>query len=308
MYEHGQIYESPTPLSEWDVEWIHLGRGPMRHSTVRVDFDDGFIAAIQLSRAGILRGNTAGDCGVLLASHPDAACLRIRAQPIGADTCLLLGRRSRLDLYLPEGCTALVLAAADGELAAGSMQVHSSGAGHAALLRQYLDQLHKLRCAGSARAEREVERRLREQLRGVVPRLMRESSALPRAATPRTLRHAAVGRACAFIDLHLRDSIALADLCDAAGVCTRTLEYGFLDCYEVGPMAYLRNLRLCRVRRHLLHPTVDCNTVGAAARRWRFTHMGQFSCDYRALFGEMPSTTLTRQPRQETANSGSPAP
>ena len=61
-------------------------------------------------------------------------------------------------------------------------------------------------------------------------------------------------RACAFIDAHLRASIALADLCAAAGVGTRALEYGFHDFYELGPMAYVRNLRLCRVRHDLLAP------------------------------------------------------
>ena len=61
-------------------------------------------------------------------------------------------------------------------------------------------------------------------------------------------------RACAFIDANLRTSIALADLCAAAGVCTRALEYGFHDFYELGPMAYVRNLRLCRVRHDLQAP------------------------------------------------------
>ena len=56
-----------------------------------------------------------------------------------------------------------------------------------------------------------------------------------------------------------------------------------------GPMAYVRNLRLCRVRHDLLDPARNDDSVSSAARRWSFTHMGQFSHDYRALFGEMPS-------------------
>ena len=57
-------------------------------------------------------------------------------------------------------------------------------------------------------------------------------------------------------------------------------------------MAYVRNLRLCRVRHDLLDPAHADDSVSSAARRWSFTHMGQFSHDYRALFGEMPSKTL----------------
>jgi len=110
-----------------------------------------------------------------------------------------------------------------------------------------------------------------------------------------------VARACAFIDTNLRASIALSDLCAAAGVCTRALEYGFRDFYELGPMAYVRNLRLCRVRHDLQMPGNGDDSVSSAARRWSFTHMGQFSHDYRVLFGEMPSQTLARR-RGESAS------
>jgi transcriptional regulator GlxA family with amidase domain len=113
-------------------------------------------------------------------------------------------------------------------------------------------------------------------------------------------RHRAVVRACAFIDSNLRSTIALADLCTAAGVCTRALEYGFRDFYELGPMAYVRNLRLCRVRHDLQVPESEADSVSRAARRWSFTHMGQFSHDYRVLFGEMPSQTLARRRGEPT--------
>jgi transcriptional regulator GlxA family with amidase domain len=108
-------------------------------------------------------------------------------------------------------------------------------------------------------------------------------------------------RACNFVDAHLRAPIALMDLCTAAGVSTRALEYGFRDFYELGPMAYVRNLRLCRVRHDLLDPNRDDHSVSGAARRWSFTHMGQFSHDYRALFGEMPSMTLAAHQRAAKA-------
>jgi len=96
----------------------------------------------------------------------------------------------------------------------------------------------------------------------------------------------------------LRAPIALMDLCEAAGVSTRALEYGFRDFYGLGPMAYVRNLRLCRVRHDLLD---HADSVSSAARRWSFTHMGQFSHDYRALFGEMPSMTLAAHQRAAKA-------
>ena len=140
---------------------------------------------------------------------------------------------------------------------------------------------------------RGVPRELRALLRAATDSVLRDADPQLHAKPTRLLRHLAVVRACDFIEAHLRAPIALADLCAAAGVSTRALEYGFRDFYEIGPMAYVRSLRLCRVREDLMDSSRHGNSVSNTARRWCFTHMGQFSHDYRVLFGEMPSTTLS---------------
>lgn len=289
--------EIPASLPGWEVECIHLGPGPMNHRAIRIAFGTGSLTSFRMSRAGILRGTTAPDSRVLVASIPSAPPLLTRARPIGGETCLVLEPGARLDLYLPEGCTAMVLSlCADSSLAVPPAltedgQLRALSAPHAAILQDCIESLQ-------AKGERSTQRRVRELLQSTAPALFHEAA--PRA-TPkgeRSQRHRAVTRACDYIDAHLREPLALADLCSAAGVCTRTLEYGFRDFYELGPMAYVRNLRLCRVRRELLHPSRVASSVSSAARRWSFTHMGQFSCDYRVLFGEVPSTTLTRHRHQ----------
>ena len=254
-----------------------------------------------MSRAGILRGSTAPDSHVLIASFPSGPSVLVRARPIGPGTCLVLDPKAKIDLYLPEQCTAIVLAIrADSTRALPSApsedgQLRVLSAAHAAVLLDCIESLAKLPAqAAPAKGERSAQRRIRELLQTTAPDLFQEATPRATARAERSQRHRAVTRACDYIDAHLREPLALADLCAAAGVCTRTLEYGFRDFYELGPMAYVRNLRLCRVRRDLLHPTRAANSVSGAARRWSFTHMGQFSCDYRALFGEVPSTTLTR--------------
>ena len=148
-----------------------------------------------------------------------------------------------------------------------------------------------------------AQRQLREFLKPAAA-LIRDASAQATATRARLQRHIAVIRACEFVDSHLRAPIALVNLCEAAGVSTRALEYGFRDFYDLGPMAYVRNLRLCRVRHDLLDPT-QAPSVSSAARRWSFTHMGQFSHDYRALFGEVPSKTLAAH--QRAAKAAGPA-
>ena len=88
----------------------------------------------------------------------------------------------------------------------------------------------------------------------------------------------------------------MTDLCRAAGVSERTLEYAFKEAMGLTPMAYLIRLRLHRVRQALLAATHASTTVSAVALDWGFWHFGEFSRAYRACFGELPSDTLRRRP------------
>ncbi|MBN9426587.1 MAG: AraC family transcriptional regulator [Burkholderiales bacterium] len=56
----------------------------------------------------------------------------------------------------------------------------------------------------------------------------------------------------------------------------------------VSPMQFLKNLRLERARAEL---QAGASSVAAVALRWGFVHLGRFSAEYRARFGESPSDT-----------------
>jgi AraC family transcriptional regulator, ethanolamine operon transcriptional activator len=88
----------------------------------------------------------------------------------------------------------------------------------------------------------------------------------------------------------------VSDLCRAAGVSERTLEYAFKEVMALTPVAYLTRLRLHRVRKALLAATPGSTTVSAEAIAWGFWHFGEFSRVYRECFGELPSETLLRRP------------
>jgi len=291
------------PSAGWKTEWIQLRPGPVSHSAVRVAFGSDSYTALQTSSAGILRGSTAPGIRALIMGLPAATPLRTDARPVGSDTCLLLGPATPFDLYLPEGGGVMIFAVpAERESPATAISDEAQrrfsvlDARQVAQITQFLDALEQSRAIPAAsKGETGSPRLLREQLRSTTVALFRELRSPEETRRAPLQRHVAVTRACAFIDGHLREPIALTDLCEAAGVGTRALEYGFHDFYDLGPMAYVRNLRLCRVRHDLLNPASKDESVSRAARRWSFTHMGQFSHDYRVLFGEMPSITLTRR-------------
>ena len=92
------------------------------------------------------------------------------------------------------------------------------------------------------------------------------------------------------------DRLYVSDLCRAAAVSERTLEYAFKQVLGLTPMTYLIRLRLHRVRQTLLAAGAESTTVSAAALNWGFWHFGEFSRAYKACFGEAPSDTLRRNP------------
>jgi AraC-like DNA-binding protein len=107
-------------------------------------------------------------------------------------------------------------------------------------------------------------------------------------ASPRS-----VHRALAFIDAHVTDPIHLEDIAEAANVPPRTLYEAFRRFRGVSPMRHLRNLRLDRARQRLLACGGEGN-VTTIALDAGFAHLGRFSQDYAARFGEKPSETLRR--------------
>jgi len=88
----------------------------------------------------------------------------------------------------------------------------------------------------------------------------------------------------------------VTDLCTAAGVSERTLQYAFKRLMGITPLAYLTRLRLHRVRQALRAATQGTTTVTAEALRWGFGHFGDFARAYKECFGELPSDTLRRKP------------
>jgi AraC family ethanolamine operon transcriptional activator len=95
---------------------------------------------------------------------------------------------------------------------------------------------------------------------------------------------------------HTDDQFYVSDLCRAAAVSERTLEYAFKEVMGLTPMAYLLRLRLHRVRQALLAATQGSTTVSAEALKWSFWHFGEFSRAYKECFGELPSDTLRQKP------------
>ena len=88
--------------------------------------------------------------------------------------------------------------------------------------------------------------------------------------------------------------VSLADLCAAAGVGKSVLYEAFDRICGVSPLAYFHKRRLMRARSVLLNSPPVRSAVKRAALDAGLTELGRFSVEYRRLFGELPSVTVSR--------------
>ena len=88
------------------------------------------------------------------------------------------------------------------------------------------------------------------------------------------------------------ENLCIDDICTELRVSRRYLEYAFVDAFGTSPSRYFRVLRLHQVRRRLRKPGA-ATTVTSEALNHGFNHLSLFSTQYRALFGESPSSTLS---------------
>jgi AraC family ethanolamine operon transcriptional activator len=85
--------------------------------------------------------------------------------------------------------------------------------------------------------------------------------------------------------------LTVAELAGTLRVTPRALEYAFESAVGVPPARYILSRRLNRVRRDIL--AKRATTVTAAASRRGFENLSRFAAQYRDLFGELPSETLS---------------
>lgn len=233
--------------------------------------------------------------------------LRFMGRPSHGLQLMFAGGDDPFDLEVPagHGLYGMVL---DKEQLAGHVQAlhqqpwpeHWAGAPRV----QALTALQRYRLAGMVREvlrclqeqpealHHEASRRtLREALLNVLCDVVMPQT-LSEAVSPRQLRRQALVRKVReLVFEHPEQPLSVAELCTRLHVTRRTLQNGFQETLGTSPATYLRTVRLNAVRRALREQPPHTSTIADTAARWGFWHMGHFSQDYKALFGETPSRT-----------------
>jgi AraC family ethanolamine operon transcriptional activator len=148
----------------------------------------------------------------------------------------------------------------------------------------------------SVLGDAEARRGLRAAVLDAARRLL-----MPASVTQRTLplggraRQRIVRETDAYLCANPMRPVYTDELCAALGVSATRLHQAFQATFGMGPHRYLKMRRMGMVRAALLaRAGGPWRSVKAAALAHGFWHLGQFACDYRALYGEAPSETRAR--------------
>ena len=261
---------------------IQLGPRSDRTLASHASFRSHRVLRLHAGSAFVLRGTVHKDHSCLLLSASQQAAIRFLGQPLGANELMLAGASATLDLFVPSGAVVHILVAETCEgISRRALRICEDTAGdEVAKLARYIrhpDQHHT-----------GVDARLANYLWHAVTK-----SSTPLDRNGNALRISAVVSACRLIEKRFPEPVTLSDLTRHCGVAERTLEYGFRQVYGTTPLAFARNQRLTRSRMALLRAAATVS-IRETARAFGFTHMGQYSRDYRRLFGETPSMTRAR--------------
>lgn len=107
-------------------------------------------------------------------------------------------------------------------------------------------------------------------------------------------RNAHVRRAVEYVHEHAQLPISSTDLAQVASLSLRALQQAFQRAFGMSPNAYIRQVRLDRVRHELVVSDPTRTNVADVARAWGFAHAGRFSAAYLERHGEYPRDTLRR--------------
>ena len=88
--------------------------------------------------------------------------------------------------------------------------------------------------------------------------------------------------------------LRIGQLCLETGLSERSLREAFHKLTGMSPLAYLKTDQLNRAHDLLRAGNPDETLVKNVALANGFSHLGQFSQDYKQLFGELPSETIKR--------------
>ena len=295
----------------WDQEYLQLKKGRFEWSTIIIQIDGFQFIEEFYGAPALLRGNTPAETFAIAIPQVYGGESLYGGNIISEGCCLIGNFAGYLDLRSGNKARLFSIVAPIEHILARAEQLQrpiprerllSPGIMLCDLtaLRQLSDYLaellwlaknHPQRITDNSQGTSMANLILDDSLSLLLDLLTSDSNFLPeKESRQRKL----VKRAETFMRDRLAAPITLTDLCQELKTSRRSLYYAFADSFGLPPMQYLKILRLHSVNRALKSADPQTSKVTSVAGSYGFWHMGQFSTDYRIMFGESPSTTLKK--------------
>jgi AraC-like DNA-binding protein len=302
--------EFQAAVAGWDLEFRQLDRGRLgAHLSQRANSIGNF-TRVELDRPVAQRGGPPQGMrtfAVRMDRHPE---MRWFGHSVRPDSLMCFHPTDEFECLSPAGFSVYTFSldesriveiasdlghpdlfdAMDRELA-----VEAGGQVALARLRRFLPRLlapieETMDCSTDGRAVDDLADRIAEELVALL--IATERS--PHSETP-SARARATRRAVDYLLGHARAPVTVTDLCEVAGVSSRTLTRAFQKSLGVTPKRCIDAVRLQSVRRALASADPQAQ-VSDIANAWGYWHLGDFAMNYRREFSELPSATLAREP------------
>ena len=300
-------------ISGWDLNWRQLDGGALSADILQILSGTTSLGRVRFSRKFDQRGSSPPGLRTFGLLGRGVAGVRWCTQEVADEDILCFPSSGEYESVSQPGFAANTLSFPEERLATvaetlglpnglqlpGASQQAARPNGAAADAVRH--RLHRVYAEASKRPSALSSSGLRHELEFEIPAALlsalASSQGHSRRRPPSRARTAGLRRAIAFIEDNAHEAVTIEQVCRAARVSWRTLNYAFREHFGVTPKQYLKAVRLNAVRRALYFagPTAKITDV---ANRWGFWHMGQFAADYRKHFGELPSDRLL--PRRQS--------
>jgi AraC family ethanolamine operon transcriptional activator len=301
--------EMEAALGGWDQQYQQVGPGDFRGSLLFTQNDSLQIFHNRWERAIHYRGTapegTVG-LGLTMISSGQAYWM---GKPVAFDDVILQRAGVEADYMSGPVWDSIVLAIPEAALAKqianitqdnpedilASQNVMRLAPQQAAQLRQYLSlYLNKAdQCVSNPGTAKELSAAATLAVE-LLAQALADSGALPLQKCSLARQRQVIRTIEEHDDQHPDLPLRISCLSQVTGLNSRTLQRIFNDQTGMSPLHYLKYRRLNSVRRELREAQVEQAQVKQIAYQFGFSHLGQFSHDYKQLFGELPSHTLSK--------------
>lgn len=308
LHSFSDVHQHARAITGWNQEYDQLGRGPLSSRLNQVSTRSMQMFQEVLNRQVVQRGRCPENRFCIAVSGADDRVSSGRARPASSASVFLLRNHEEFMLHAPQGMNLLAanldfdrftrlaelhLSEHQRKQALGVSSLSISDAA-AERLRAALQTLLKHSTLAHQRSH------TAEVLDTVVDELLAHAlldlfSSIEGSTKPAKRESAVctylVKRSRELLESNVCTPLSILSLCEQLKVSRRTLQASFQTVAGIGPLEYLRNIRLNAVRRRLGTTRSDELQVGDAAAEMGFFHLSHFARNYKALFDELPSET-----------------